>query len=92
MNRRRFFSALGASVAIVVAKPIAMAKPIDVAKSVAMIDYSLYCLEEFLPLDVINAVAFSVHAAAFPEHREHYRTKAMNLMARRAWDRKEQEL
>jgi hypothetical protein len=52
----------------------------------------MYGLADYLPLDVINAFAFTLHAEVFPEHREHYRTMAMNILARRDLDRKEKGL
>jgi hypothetical protein len=80
VNRRHFFSALGAAVAIAEAEPITMAKPVITVSGV-----------DYLPMDVINAVAFAIHGEAFPEHREHYRTKAMNILARRALDLKDRK-
>jgi len=90
MNRRQFFSALGAATAIMVGKPVAVNA--EFAKCAELVTTAMYGLAEYLPLDVINAFAFTLHAEVFPEHREHYRTMAMNILARRDLDRKEKGL
>ena len=84
MKRRQFFGALGAAIAIVAAKPVAVARPVIMVSDTSTISPEM--------LDWINMAVFAYHAQQFPEHREFYRTKAMNILARHALDRKESGL
>lgn len=81
MNRRQFFSAMGAAAAIVVTKPVVIAKPVMMVS------------DTFSPelVDMLNVVAFAYHGEAFSEHREHYRRKVRTILER-AWNQRKRGL
>lgn len=67
INRRYFMTMLGGVVTALAADPV-----------VAWVPAPLPISEpEYLNLNQINAIAFAIHAEAFPEHRAHYRTRAL---------------
>jgi len=77
MNRRAFLTTLGGAITAVAAKPVLALVPQQ------PIPLPLYNAPEpeFFPLDAVNALAFALVGGINPRHQEHYRTKALTILA-----------
>lgn len=71
MNRRSFFKALGAAVAIVTEPPAVVRHIVHTTQTGGRLEFDL------LELDAVNAIAFNIVSEILPEHRNFYRTRAL---------------
>lgn len=78
MNRRQFLTILGGTVAAIAAKPV-----LAVVPAANPIANPCGAASQFLSLDEINAIAFSIHASAFPENATYYRGRVLEILRRR---------
>lgn len=83
MNRRAFLGLLGGAITAVAAKPVLALVPAPAAPAPVWHGaYPITMVKQYLSMDEVNAFAFAFHGEVFPEHKDHYRAKAMHVMAK----------
>lgn len=79
MDRRSFLGLLGGAITAVAAKPVLALVPAPAP--VVALGPGIY-VRELAWWETCNVIAFSIHSEAFPEHRVHYRQRALAIMVK----------
>lgn len=85
MNRRAFLGLLGGAITAVAAKPVLALIPADTSGQITyeVLEAAYHKAVQAVPWwEEANVMAFSIVGEINPEHRIHYRTRAIGIIKR----------